>query len=179
MPSSVSSSCIGSSRKMRASMRLGSRTIGVNSMCARMSRSTSMPGATSISSMPSRPRRKTQRSVTYSTGCPHSAAYAPLNVICSTCFTNFRARPSRTIDSVAVLDLDLEPAGGERAREDDTLRVLADVDEAAGAGKARAEAADVDVAFRVDLRHAEARHVESAAVVEVELLVLVDHGVAY
>ena len=54
-------------------------------------------------------------------------------------------------------------------------RVLADVDEAAGAGKARAEAADVDVALRVDLRHAEAGQVEAAAVVEVELLVLVDH----
>ena len=52
---------------------------------------------------------------------------------------------------------------------------LADVDEAAGARQPRTEAADVDVAVRVDLRHAEARHVEAAAVVEVELLVLVDH----
>ena len=37
------------------------------------------------------------------------------------------------------------------------------------------EAAHVHVALGVDLGHAEARHVEPAAVVEVELLVLVDH----
>ena len=73
----------------------------------------------------------------------------------------------------AVLDRDLQPAGREGAGEHQLARVLADVDEAAGAGQARAEAADVDVAEPVDLGHAEAGQVEPAAVVEVELLVLV------
>ena len=54
------------------------------------------------------------------------------------------------------------------------LRVLADVDEAAGAGQPRAELADVEVAFAVGLRQAEERDVQPAAVVEVELVGLVD-----
>ena len=57
-----------------------------------------------------------------------------------------------------------------------TLGVLRDVDEAAGAREPLAEAADVDVALRVALREAQAGEVEAAAVVEVELLVLVQHG---
>ena len=77
---------------------------------------------------------------------------------------------------LAVVDLDFEAAGGERAGEHHPARVLADVDEAARAGEPRAEAAHVDVAVGVDLGHAEARHVEAAAVVEVELLVLVEHA---
>jgi hypothetical protein len=55
-----------------------------------------------------------------------------------------------------------------------TLRgVLADVDEAAGARELRPEPAHVHVALGVALGHPEARHVEAAAVVEIELLVLV------
>ena len=46
----------------------------------------------------------------------------------------------------AVLDRDLQAAGGERAGEDQLLRVLGDVDEAAGAGELAAEPADIDVA---------------------------------
>jgi hypothetical protein len=50
------------------------------------------------------------------------------------------------------------------------LGVLADVDEAAGAGQPRAELADVEVAFGVRLRQAQHRQVQPAAVVEVELV---------
>ena len=77
----------------------------------------------------------------------------------------------------AVLDRDLEPARGEGAGEDHGPGVLADVDEAAGAGELAAETADVDVALGVALGHAEDGEVEAAAVIEVELLVLVDHRV--
>jgi SRSO17 transposase len=52
-----------SGRKMGASIDRGSRMIGRNPMCARMCRSMSMPGATSMSSSPSAVRAKTQRSV--------------------------------------------------------------------------------------------------------------------
>ena len=68
---------------------------------------------------------------------------------------------------LAVLDGDLEPAGGEGAGEDQPPCVLADVDETAGAGEARPEAAHVDISFAVDLRHAQASHIQAAAVVEV------------
>src|SRR4029453_18447718 len=73
----------------------------------------------------------------------------------------------------AVVDHDLQAAGGEAAGEYQLARVLADVDEAAGAGQSRTEAADVDVAEAVYFGHAQAGQVEPAAVVEVELLVLV------
>src|SRR5205085_12161681 len=49
-------------------------------------------------------------------------------------------------------------------------------DEAADADDPVAEAADVHVAFRVHLREREEREVEAAAVVEVELRRLLDHG---
>src|SRR6266404_7667141 len=70
---------------------------------------------------------------------------------------------------LAVEDRDLEVAGRERAYEDDLLRVLADVDEAAGASKPRAEPRHVEVALLVGLRETEEGRVEAAAVVEVEL----------
>ena len=57
------------------------------------------------------------------------------------------------------------------------LRVLADVDEAADADDLVGEAADVDVAVAVDLGEGQEREVEPAAVVEVELVGLVDHRV--
>ena len=67
-------------------------------------------------------------------------------------------------------------AGRERPEEEHVAGGLADVDEAAGAGEAVAEATDVDVAGAVDLRHAEERLVEPRPVVEVELVGLVDDG---
>jgi hypothetical protein len=78
--------------------------------------------------------------------------------------------------TVAVAHGDIEAARGERSCEEYAPRALADVDEAACAREPRSETAHVDVAVAVDLRHAEARHVEPAAVVEVELLVLMDDG---
>ena len=66
-----------------------------------MSRSTSMPGAISLSSSPSGVRTNTQRSVTYSTCCPREVATAPLKVMCSTSFTNFLAVPSLTMISLS------------------------------------------------------------------------------
>ena len=48
---------------------------------------------------------------------------------------------------------------------------------AARAGESRPEATDVDVAVGVDLGHPETRHVEPAAVIEIELLALPDDGV--
>ena len=54
-------------------------------------------------------------------------------------------------DELAVLDRGLASAGFEGADEDDLFGVLADVDEAAGAGESGAELADVDVAGCVGL----------------------------
>ena len=73
------------------------------------------------------------------------------------------------------LPRDVEIAGRQRAAEDHALRVLADVDEAADADDPVAEAADVDVAFGVDLGEREEREIETAAIVEIELRGLLDH----
>ena len=78
---------------------------------------------------------------------------------------------------LAVIDLDLETIAGERADEHDEAGVLANVDKAAGPGQAAAEAADVDVAGGIALSHAKTGHVEAATVVEIELLILVDHRI--
>src|SRR5690606_1014826 len=78
---------------------------------------------------------------------------------------------------LAVLDRDLEAARRERAREHDRTRVLRDVDEAAAAVQLAAELAGVDVTEAVALRHAEAGEIETAAMVEIEHLVLVDDRV--
>jgi len=75
---------------------------------------------------------------------------------------------------LALDDRDLEVARGEGAEEQHLLRVLADVDEAARAGQPRAEPRYVDVAFPVGLREPEERRVQTAAVVEVELIGHVD-----
>src|SRR4029453_14304085 len=77
----------------------------------------------------------------------------------------------------SIVDRDFKPAGSERTCEHDPARVLADVDKAAGAGESRAEATDVDVAVGVDLSHPKTRHVKPAAIVEIELLALLDNGV--
>ncbi len=74
-----------------------------------------------------------------------------------------------------IADCDLQPARGERPGEYHLARVLADVDEAARAGQDRAEFADVQVAVTIRLRQSEHRHIESAAIVEIELVRLVDH----
>ena len=105
-----------------------------------------------------------------------SAAYWPLKVICSTASMNFCDRPSFAMQSLPSAISYLETACRKRAREQQLLGVLRDVDEAAGAGKPSSEAADVDVSLRIGLRHAETGEVETSAIVEVELLVLLDDG---
>ena len=77
-------------------------------------------------------------------------------------------------DQLAVVDRHAQLAGVESADEYHLLRVLADVDEAAGARKLGPELADVEIAPRVDLGEAEKGHVEPAAVVEIELIGLID-----
>ena len=84
--------------------------------------------------------------------------------------------PSLHDAQAPVLDRDLQPPGREGADEHHLLGVLADVDEAAGAGEARAELADVEIALLVRLGETKERGVEPAAVVEVELVGLVDHA---
>src|SRR6266702_8381959 len=69
----------------------------------------------------------------------------------------------------AVIDADVELAAGHGAAEDQPSRVLRNVDEAAGAVAAVAEAGDVDVAGLVHLGEGEESAGQPAAVVEVEL----------
>src|SRR5204862_8199900 len=75
----------------------------------------------------------------------------------------------------AVLDADVELAAGHGAAEDQPSRVLRDVDEAAGTVAAVAKAGDVDVAGLVHLREGEESAGQPAAVVEVELIGLVEN----
>jgi hypothetical protein len=75
----------------------------------------------------------------------------------------------------AVVIDDLHFARDKGASEYDLLGVLADVDEAAGTSKARPEFRDVERAELIGLREAQKRDVEAAAVVEIELVGLVDH----
>ena len=84
--------------------------------------------------------------------------------------------PSRSDREAPIAHLDLERPRRERADEHHRLGALADVDEAARAGEPRTEARDVEVAVPVDLGEAEEGAVEPAAVVEVELIGLVDDG---
>ena len=76
-----------------------------------------------------------------------------------------------------VLHRDLQSAAGERAGEHKLLGALRNVDEAARACELRPEAADIDVAGRVRLRHAETCEIEAATIVEIKLLVLMDHRI--
>ena len=62
--------------------------------------------------------------------------------------------------------------GGKRPGENKLAYILADVDEPPGAGKMRTEPADIDVAGAIDLSHAEAREVQATAIIEIDLLIL-------
>ncbi len=75
----------------------------------------------------------------------------------------------------SVRPSDVKPAACERAAEDHRLRVLTDVDEAAGPDDPVAEAADIDVAFLIDLGEGQKRELKPAAIIEVELIGLVDN----
>src|SRR5208283_5792458 len=77
------------------------------------------------------------------------------------------------LECAVVID-DLYFARDKGAGEHDLPGVLADVDEAAGASEARSEFRDVERAGLIGLREAQKRDVEAAAVVEIELVGLVD-----
>src|SRR3954447_8734014 len=72
-------------------------------------------------------------------------------------------------------DLDPKSASREGAREHDVLGVLADVDEPAHAHDLISEPRDVNAAPGVYFRRREKGDVEPAAVVEIELIGLIDH----
>src|SRR6266404_8553724 len=79
------------------------------------------------------------------------------------------------LDQQLALDhRNLEVARRERAAQHHLLRVLADIDEAAGAGQPRAELRHVEIAFLIRLGEPEEGRVETAAVVKVELIRHVD-----
>ncbi len=71
---------------------------------------------------------------------------------------------------------DFQVAGGEGAGEHHLSRVLADVDETARAGDARTEFRDVEIAVPVDLGQPQHRDVQATAIVEIELVGLIDDG---
>src|SRR3954447_22911749 len=88
-----------------------------------------------------------------------------------------RSRPPSLADArPPVLDRDRQPAGREGAGEHHLAGILADVDEPARAGEPAPELADVDVPVCIRLRQTEARQIEPAAIIEIELLVLMDHS---
>ena len=71
---------------------------------------------------------------------------------------------------------DIEPAGGKGPCEHDFLRPLGNVDEPARTTHASAEAADIHVATSIHFCERKKGDVEPPAVVEVELVGLVHHG---
>jgi hypothetical protein len=77
---------------------------------------------------------------------------------------------------LAIGSRNLQLARTERADENNLLGVLADVDKAAGAGKLGTELADVEIAGAIDLGKAKKGCVQTPAIVEVELVGLVDDG---
>ncbi len=64
----------------------------------------------------------------------------------------------------------------ERAHHDYRLGVLADIDESTGTRQSRAEFTDIEIAVGVGLGQAQHGNIESAAIVEIKLVGLVDHG---
>ena len=76
----------------------------------------------------------------------------------------------------AVLDRNLQTASRKGADEHHLLRVLADVDEAAGARKTRSEFADVQISLPVRLGETQKCCVEPAPIIEIELVGLIDDG---
>ena len=75
-----------------------------------------------------------------------------------------------------VLDRHAEATRREGTDEHHLLGILTDIDEAAGAGEARTEFADVQIAFAVGLGEPEKGCVKATAIIEVELIGLIDDG---
>jgi hypothetical protein len=78
-------------------------------------------------------------------------------------------------DQLAIFDCRKLLAGLERADKYHLFCVLADIDEAAGAGELGPELANIEIPVRVDLRETQEGDVKSAAVIEIELIRLVDN----
>src|SRR3954470_6224305 len=108
---------MGGSPKRRASIGFGSAMIGLKPMWPRMSRSMSIPGATSVSSMPAGVRRNTQRSVTVKhrlaglgrIGAAERDLLDRLDKLARLSFAHDLQPP--------VLDCDLQPARRQRTGE--------------------------------------------------------------
>src|SRR6516225_5304356 len=71
---------------------------------------------------------------------------------------------------------DTQAPGAKRSDKNHFLGALADVDETAGARELGTEFADVKVADLVDLRKPEKGRIQTAAIIEIELVGLVDDG---
>src|SRR5512139_222699 len=78
---------------------------------------------------------------------------------------------------LAVRHSNLETAGGEGPHENDSFRVLTDVDESAGPHEAGTEFAHVDIAILVHFRCSQEGDVEAAPVVEIKLVRLIEKSV--
>ena len=76
----------------------------------------------------------------------------------------------------SVLDRHAETTRCEGTDEHDLLGILTDIDEAAGARQARTKFAHIQVALAVGLREPKKRCVKPPAVIEVELIGLIDNG---
>ncbi len=77
---------------------------------------------------------------------------------------------------LALIPGDVQLARRQRAVEHDRAGVLADIDEAAHADDLVAKAAHIHVALGIDLREGQEGEIEPAAIVEIELRRLLDHG---
>jgi hypothetical protein len=76
-----------------------------------------------------------------------------------------------------ILDRDLQSAAGKRSRENEPLGALGDIDETAGASEPGTEAAHIDIACSIRLRHPQTGKIKTSAIVEIKLLVLVQHRI--
>ncbi len=136
-----------------------------------------MPGAISTSSTPSFVRLEHAALGDIEHRLAQFGGIGPVEGNLPHLVDEFARAPFLQNPQAPVLDRHVEPAGGEGADEHQAPGVLADIDEAAAAGQLLGEAADIDIALGVAFGHAEASHVQPAAIVEVELLVLLDDGV--
>ena len=134
----------------------------------------SMPGATSVSSKPSGVRRRTHRSVTIEHGLAALSGIGAGEGAMLHLGDELADRPLPHDLEAAIANLNLERSRHEGADKNDGLGVLADVDETASARKTRTKARYVEIAVPIDLGEAEEGTIEPAAVVEIELVGLVD-----
>jgi len=73
-----------------------------------------------------------------------------------------------TDDEFPLLNGDIGPDGGKLPAEHDFRSVLGNVDETAAADDIGSQAAYVDIALGIDLRHADASGIQAAAIIKIE-----------